>query len=365
MSLALAERQPQALSGPPVTPEQLDLVKRTIANGATPAELQLYLYDCARQGVHPLDKLLHFTKRGGKYTPVTSIDLMRIRAAETGEYAGSDDATFSTLNVRENEPPFSATVTVWRLVQGQRCPFVATARWAEYYPGDAAGTMWRKMPHTMLGKCAEALALRKGFPRQLAGLYAKEEMDQAERSGSSGFVVEAPVHSVSSQRPQDADSAAVGGKPSAPNGGDSGQPLGRPEILGPPGITLNPDAPVPPDNTPQIEHDLPSGAVLIRKVEGGTGKAKGFVHTHRVGESFAVYADQLVTLAAEVCQNREPVFLEFKTSAASGKQYVVGIKRAPLPEALKPFAKEPPPPAPTECAVCGLALKECLCDVPF
>ena len=48
--------------------------------------------------------------------------------------------------------------------------------------------MWLKMPHTMLGKCAEALALRKGFPKQLAGLYAREEMEQA-----------GPVESVASQ----------------------------------------------------------------------------------------------------------------------------------------------------------------------
>lgn len=163
-------------SGPFVSTEQLQLVKTTVAKDATTDELKLYLYDCRRQGVHPLDRLLHFTKRGGKYTPVTSIDLMRIRAAETGEYAGSDDAVFGDLI--ENKFPISATVTVWRLVQGQRCAFTATARWSEYKP-DGQDFMWKKMPATMLGKCAEALALRKGFPKQLAGLYAKEEMDQA------------------------------------------------------------------------------------------------------------------------------------------------------------------------------------------
>ena len=78
-------------------------------------------------------------------------------------------------------------MTVWRFVQGQRCAFAATARWAEYKP-DANDFMWKKMPHTMLAKCAEALALRKGFPKQLAGLYAKEEMEQAgggERPGAA------------------------------------------------------------------------------------------------------------------------------------------------------------------------------------
>ena len=163
-----------------VTNEQLDLVKRTIAKDATTEELRLFLYDCHRQGVHPLDRLLHFTKRKGKYTPITSIDLMRTRAADTGEYAGSDDAVFVE---GPNSLPISATVTVWRLVQGQRCAFTSTARWKEYCPDPGpsgnADAMWRKMPHSQLAKCTEALSLRKGFPRQLAGLYATEEMDQA------------------------------------------------------------------------------------------------------------------------------------------------------------------------------------------
>jgi phage recombination protein Bet len=165
------------LVAPAVTAEQADLVKRTVAPDATADELKLYLFDCARQGVHPLDKLIHFTKRGGRYTPITGIDFMRTRAGDTGECAGIDDAIFTGT---PKGADFAATVTVFRLVQGQRCAFSATARWSEYCPQPGQDHMWRKMPHTMLGKCAEALALRKGFPRQLAGLYAREELDQAD-----------------------------------------------------------------------------------------------------------------------------------------------------------------------------------------
>jgi phage recombination protein Bet len=177
-----------------VTDEHIDLIRRTIAKDATPAELQLYLYDCQRHGVHPLDKLLHFTKRSNKYTPITSIDLLRSRAADTGELGGIDDPRYQG---EPGTPSFAASVTVYRFVQGQRCPFTATARWTEYKPDQ--DHMWRKMPHLMLGKCAEALALRKAFPRQLAGLYAKEEMDQAGNTGASYLPPTPPANPVTGE----------------------------------------------------------------------------------------------------------------------------------------------------------------------
>jgi len=172
-----------AVVTPTVTREQVDLVRRTIFPDATDPELQLFLHDCARRGVHPLDRLVYPTKRGGRYTTITSIDFMRSQAAGTGEMAGSDDATFRLDP--DDLSMVSASVTVYRLTQGQRFAYTATARWEEYCPDPGPSgkgdLMWRRMPHTMLGKCAEALALRKAFPQQLGGLYAAEELHQAER----------------------------------------------------------------------------------------------------------------------------------------------------------------------------------------
>jgi phage recombination protein Bet len=290
------------LTAPAVTPDALDLVKRTVANGATDAELKLFLFDCARQGVHPLDRLLHFTKRSGKYTPVTSIDLMRTRAADTGEYAGSDDATFEGGRDDPDEtiPPWRATVKVWRVVQGVRYPFTASARWSEYCPPSdrEQDRMWRKMPHTMLAKCAEALALRKGFPRQLAGLYAAEELEQA--------------------GPDEA-------RPSAP--------AAAPPVTSP--VTQ------PASTSPA---DLAEAAVLITKVDlpwnGQKGNAKAFLfHSGQpVGstQGFAIY-DSKIKALAEACRDaRTPVIVEIVESRSTpGKQYVKSIR--PLAEVAGPI----------------------------
>lgn len=156
---------------------KLDLIKRTVANGATSDELDLFLYHARRAGLDPLARQIYFVKRKGRGTIQVGIDGLRLIADRTGIYAGNDDAVFET---GEGEKyPAKATVTVYKMVQGQRCAFSATARWSEYYPGDEQGFQWRKMPHVMLAKCAEALALRKAFPMEMSGLYVHEEMEQA------------------------------------------------------------------------------------------------------------------------------------------------------------------------------------------
>lgn len=191
-----------------ITNEHKELAKKTIAKDLNEAEFSLYLYECNRQGIHPLDRLLIPIKRNDtdagekRLTFVTTVDLFRSRAADSGDYAGNEDPTFEYLeNAPEPRLPIAATAIVWKMVQGQKCPFTATARWKEYYPGDKQGFMWRSKPHVMLGKCAEALALRKAFPKQLAGLFIPEEMERPD-DYEEREPIKATVKKASNQEPK-------------------------------------------------------------------------------------------------------------------------------------------------------------------
>ena len=167
----------------------MDLIKRTIAVGASNDELALFAAQCRRTGLDPFARQINFVLRrtkdkDGNWVPkasiMISIDGARLMAARTGLYNGSlsewcgDDGKWVDVWLSK-DPPAASKVTVWRGT-GQ---FTGVALWREY-GAPAQGPVWRSMPALMLCKCAEMMALRKGFPAELSGLYSTDEMAQAD-----------------------------------------------------------------------------------------------------------------------------------------------------------------------------------------
>jgi len=156
-------------------PEQIQLIKKQVAPNANDNELKLFLYQAQRTGLDPLTRQIYCIHRGGKMTIQTSIDGFRVIAERSGDYGGQDEPVF----VESDGKIISCKVTVYRFKGEQRYPAaVGVAYMSEF---NAGGPMWSKMPHTMLSKCAEAVALRKAYPQDLSGLYTSDEMDQAEK----------------------------------------------------------------------------------------------------------------------------------------------------------------------------------------
>lgn len=187
MTTALQVAQPKEIAeSQSWSPDQVALIKKTVFPDSTDDELKVFLYIAQRSGLDPFARQIYAVKRregdSGKerMTIQTSIDGFRLVASRTNSYAGRDEAVFE---YGPDGNPIKCKVAVYKLVQGIRCAFTATAKWSEYFPGERSGFMWRKLPETMLEKCTEAKALRMAFPSELSNIYSKEEMDQADTVG--------------------------------------------------------------------------------------------------------------------------------------------------------------------------------------
>lgn len=218
-------RQSQALV---YTGKQLDLIRRTVAADCNPLEFDLYLEVAKRVQLDPFRKQIYavvYSKNDAdkrKMSIITGIDGFRTVAARNRDYRPDEDEptfTYDETKKASSNPTglVKAVVKCWKYGPDQQWHQVAgTAHWDEFAPlkmsGDAdsfdwvdTGEVWPdsgrpkkkkvpkpgailehvpegkwlSMPHVMLAKCAEAQALRRGWPEDLSGIYVQEEMERA------------------------------------------------------------------------------------------------------------------------------------------------------------------------------------------
>ncbi len=172
-------------------PQMIAVLRSSLYPGAAEDSIRLVLDYCRAAQLDPLQKPVHIVPmwdnkaKSMRDVVMPGIDLYRVKAARTGQYAGCSEPEFGpdvtqALGGAEVTFPAWCRVTVRRaMAGGQVAEFTAVERWTENYATksrDSAqpNAMWAKRPYGQLAKCAESQALRKAFPEIGSGPTAEE-----------------------------------------------------------------------------------------------------------------------------------------------------------------------------------------------
>jgi phage recombination protein Bet len=194
------------------------LVESVFPNAKTAEAVTMALDYCRARKLDPFKRPVNivpmWNKTLGKEVETVwpSINEVQITAARTGQYAGMDEPKWGAdvekkfsgernykegttwkkdqLNATVVYPEYCA-VTVYRMINGVRCPFTEPVYWLEAYARmgktDVPNDMWQKRPRGQLLKVAKAFSLRAAFPEE--GEHVAEEMEGKEIS-HGGVVID-------------------------------------------------------------------------------------------------------------------------------------------------------------------------------
>ena len=180
----------------------------TIYPGAKADSILMAVDYCRARGLDPMLKPVHLVpmqvkdaqtgKKEWRDVPMPGVGLYRIQADRSGTYAGADEPEFGPTVEQNfqgtdyNKNPITVKVrypewckyTVHKLIEGRLVAFTAKEFWLENYAtqsssSEAPNSMWKKRPFAQLAKCAEAQALRKGWP-EIGQEPTAEEMEGKE-----------------------------------------------------------------------------------------------------------------------------------------------------------------------------------------
>lgn len=191
-------------------PRRLQLFVKTVGKDLRGPEIDEALEWCQLYGANPFTRDIYFfvfdaDKDTRRVVPVLGIGLYRKIAARAGNYRPDENAPRFAYDEAAKSPTnptgmLWCEVTVYRHSHGAWHPITSRLKWEERAPLkeiwaedektnrrkptgrfelDAKKTNWRTMPETMMAKCTEADAIRKGWPNETAGSYVTEEMDAA------------------------------------------------------------------------------------------------------------------------------------------------------------------------------------------
>jgi len=173
--------------------EARQLISDNIAPGASSVEIEVFLKFCEHVQLDPFRSQVWLVPRYDSklrrqvFKPQVGIDGMRLIAQRSQLYGGSlepewcgTDGVWQSIWLDKKTHPAAARFRVVR--KDWQEPSVGIATWDQFAPmmgkkGEKyLAPMWQQMGPHMLAKCAEAQALRRAFPAEMAGVYADIEL---------------------------------------------------------------------------------------------------------------------------------------------------------------------------------------------